>query len=566
MPRKLKLFGFIVILAAVVLAYTSILNDSLIVDEIPHVGSGYSYVDAYEYRLNPEHPPLAKDLSGWMMKGFLDINDQPAYSSAFWETDVNGQWDFGRRLVYNSGNDADAITRTVKIPMLLFFVLAGILVFRWTYEYYGSRAAVISIILFAFSPTILAHSRFVTTDVPALFGVVFASYFFFRYLKDRTRKNLVVAGLVFGVAQLLKFSVFLLVPYFLFVAVAFAFLNKNWRVVFATVLIMAIGFLAVVWPWYGWHSINHSPERQRADTAELLKTYGNRLFADPVVYLSDKPLVRGLAQYGLGLLMVNQRVIGGNTVYFLGNVERFGNPIYFPVVYFLKESLAYWILAILALIYLVRKRTEFNVKKYFFEIMMAFWIIGYWIVSIQGSLNIGVRHLLPVYPFTIILMSGLLGNFFKKNVKPKIFLLIGLLGWYVYETVHIHPFYLTYFNQVAGGPSGGHRHVVDSNLDWGQDLKRLSIWVEENNIRNLNLDYFGWADQSYYLDDFKWISSTDFRSREDFLRANPGGGYLAVSASFYMGSRGEPEKSYAWLDEFEPVTVIGNSIFVWKFE
>lgn len=571
MSKQLKIFAFVIISVATILAYTSIWNDSLIVDEIPHVGSGYSYVTTQDYRLNPEHPPLAKDLAGWMMSLFLDVDGEPAYQSTYWTDDVNGQWNFGRKLIYNSGNDVDAIVRTVKIPMLLFFVLSAIYVFKWTRELYGDKAGKIALVLFAFSPTVIANSRFVTTDIPALFGVLLASYYFFKYLKDSNRKNLIIAGVAFGIAQLLKFSVFLLVPYFLLIALIYIFVKKDWKVFLMTILIMVIGFIGVVWPWYGWHVQNYDPVRQHSDTEALLATYGNRNFADPVVFLSDKPYVRGLAQYGLGLLMVNQRVIGGNTVYFLGKVERFGNALYFPIVYFIKESLAFWGLLAIALFYLFRQ-AKFKAsiwrwtKEHFIESMMIVWLIIYWTVSIRGSLNIGVRHLLPVYPFTIILTAGLLAGFLKKNAKPKLLIIAGLLGWYVFETVHIHPFYLTYFNQVAGGPSGGHRLVVDSNLDWGQDLKRLAHWVEDNNVKNIHLDYFGWADQSYYLgSNFIWTRSTDFKSKEDFLRANPDGGYLAVSASFYMGTRGEPDKGYAWLDEFEPVTVIGNSIFVWKF-
>ena len=200
---------------------------------------------------------------------------------------------------------------------------------------------------------------------------------------------------------------------------------------------------------------------------------------------------------------------------------------------------------------------------------MLLWLAIYWYVSIQANLNIGVRHLLPTYGFVFILLAGQLtaiGNRLK-NTKFKIYslLLIALLGWYVYETVSVHPYYLTYFNQVAGGPSGGHLYAVDSNLDWGQDLKRLSTWVEENDIDEIHLDYFGWADQGYYLKDkLVWINAGTYKDTQDFLAKNPGGGYIAVSASFYMGSRGDPVNNYIWLDIYEPVATIGNSIFVWE--
>ena len=96
-------------------------------------------------------------------------------------------------------------------------------------------------------------------------------------------------------------------------------------------------------------------------------------------------------------------------------------------------------------------------------------------------------------------------------------------------------------------------------------MKRLTTWVEENGVDKIHLDYFGWADQKYYLKDkLVWINAGTYKNARDFLTQNPDGGYIAVSASFYMGSREKPETSYAWLDSYKPRVVIGNSIFVWE--
>ena len=107
--------------------------------------------------------------------------------------------------------------------------------------------------------------------------------------------------------------------------------------------------------------------------------------------------------------------------------------------------------------------------------------------------------------------------------------------------------------------------MVYSYLDWGLDLKRLSQWVEENNIDKIHLDYFGWADPEYYLGDKRiWLWAGKYTSTEEFLTENPKGGYIAVSMTFFMGSRENPETSYVWLESYEPVANIGNSIWVWK--
>jgi len=569
------------------LAITSLWNDSFIVDEIPHVGAGYSYIAKGDYRLNPEHPPLAKDLAGLTLS-LLAIN-QSAFSTQYWTTDINGQWNFGRTLIYNPTNNVDVIARTAKMTMLIFFVLSAWIISRWTRELYGSKkASLLALLLFAFSPTVIAHSRFVTTDVPALFGVLLGTYFFIKFLQKQGFWNFWIAALAFGIAQLTKFSVVLLAPLFVLMVVAWCVANfhsfRSSAVLFIrSLILMAAGVILVVWPVYALHTMNYPPEKQKSDAQSNLASYGNRLFADPVIWASDKPVIRPLAQYATGILMVNQRSIGGNMTFFLGEVRNHAWKKYFPVVYGIKEPLAFWGLVIIVLLYLVTKAQSLisnleSLKKWlrnhFVEFSMMLWIVMYWYLSVRANLNIGVRHLLPTYGFVFILLAGQLtavGNRLKaighnKKLKAYNLLLIALFSWYVIENIQVYPYYLTYFNQLAGGPSGGYRYVVDSNLDWGQDLKRLSDWVEKNNISKIYFDYFGWADQNYYLKDkFVWINSEKYAGAKEFLAENPNGGYIAVSASFYMGSREKPETSYAWLDAYKPIATIGNSIFIWKF-
>lgn len=584
---KFWLITILIISISLVLAITSFWNDSLIVDEIPHVGSGYGYVKALDYRLNPEHPPLAKALATIPLL-FINLK-QDAFQTKFWVQDINGQWDFGRFLIFQSNNDANLITKAVKLPVLIFFVLSAVLTALWTKNLYGRFAGLVALTLFAFSPTVMAHSRFVTTDVPALFGVLLATYFFIKYFETPKRKNLWLAGITFGIAILTKFSTFLLVPYFLVLALVSGLSGKNKILnirykILNTLLIFAIGFVLIVWPVYYLFTFNYPAERQVADTEFILDSFGNRTLAEINIWIADKPIIRALGEYMLGLLMVGQRAVGGNTTYFLGEVSAEGWKYYFPVVYALKEPLTWWILVIIALVYLAWQvnwvknpakiwRGSLNfIERHFAEFAMILWVIIYWSSSIYGNLNIGVRHLLPVYPFAIILVSGqlsrmrnILKNHSKKILLSTFYLLLSiLLGWYVAENIRVWPYYLTYFNQLAGGPSGGYRYVVDSNLDWGQDLKRLNQWVEKNNIDEIYLDYFGWSDPAYYLGPkFQWLTAGQYKNAQDFINKT-GGGYLAVSATFYMGSRENLKTSYIWLQRYEPVAVIGNSIWVWE--
>lgn len=589
----------IVVAIAVLLAAASNIGDTLIVDEIPHIGAGYSYVSRGDMRLNPEHPPLAKAMAGLAI---LPITDGTvAFESSHWTEQVNGQWNFGRLLIFNSGNDADWITLLARLPMLLFLILTAAVLWRWASSRYGETAALIAVILLAFSPTVLAHSRFVTTDMPAAWGVLIATFFFIRYLRIPSRRSFLLASVALGLALLTKFSTVLLLPFFFLMAILWAFSERHGRLKGSlkptlrwagrSILVMATGFVLIVWPVYFAVTHNYPIERQVRDTADITADDGFTPGVVVVNWLAQRPVLRAAGHYGLGLMMVAQRSVGGNTIYWMGNVVKSAGFWYFPIVYFLKESLAWWILAALAVgTLVVRSRREHAhahkprknewLTDHFDELAMLLWLAIYWGFSVTSTLNIGVRHLLPVYPFTILLVSGRLGavldwlkRYDKVRLKWASSIMAVLLGWYVFESAAVFPHMLTYFNQFAGGPSGGYRYVVDSNLDWGQDARRLASYMNANGIQDVSLDYFGWADPSYYLPGrIVWTTVGQFTSSRDFVQNNRSNGWIAVSATFLQNSNGfktfdrDDKKNYHWLTLYEPEAVIGNSIFLWNIK
>jgi hypothetical protein len=277
--------------------------------------------------------------------------------------------------------------------------------------------------------------------------------------------------------------------------------------------------------------------------------------------------------------MVFQRATGGNTTYFLGDVTNKGWHHYFPTVYAIKTPLALQVLTILALLFLVwparhRKSARTSkLKKYFPEIAMLIFLAIYWGFSIASNLNIGVRHVLPAFPFIYLLLAGQFHRFFsfihkKKKLVTGCQLLVAFLFiWYALSSLSAFPYYLTHFNELVGGNKNGYKYVTDSNLDWGQDLKRLAKWVDENDIGKIKIDYFGGATIKYYLGDKyePWHGNADPKDAK--------GSWLAVSATFLQQGRATATKGwphsttyYSWLNDYEPVTVIGNSIFIFYID
>src|SRR3989344_762560 len=542
-----------------VLMFFSSVGESAIMDELAHIPAGYSYLTQKDYRLNPEHPPLAKDLAAFPLL-FLNLNFPTDVKA--WTEDINGQWDMGRIFLYESGNNPDRILFWSRLPLMLLAVFFGFLLFLWSRRLYGDKVGLMTLVLFAFSPTFIAHSRYVTTDLGAAFGFFVGIVFFIRFLERQNAKRLLFAGFVLGLALLLKFSLALLIPLYALLAALWLFLNnfeelklpETRRRALKSTITQGFGLFfklcaifiiagAIITAVYQYHVWNYPEERQLGDTAFLLSSFGFKPAAGAVLWMVEKPVLRPLAEYLLGFLMVLQRAEGGNTTYFLGEVSAAGWPHYFPTAYLFKETLPVLILMFLALGVAVRSVFKAGEKSFavavewmrdnFVLTSSIVFVAVYWLYSIQSPLNIGVRHVLPTFPFIYFLVSRELvrwmriyefpepqnfGEWFKaayeRYVKalPKYLFTAFVLSWLVLGALSAYPGYLSYYNEFAGGTKNGYKLIVDSNYDWGQDLKKLRDFVRENGVESIAVDYFGGGSPEYELGD-KFVPWQSFRGQ-----------------------------------------------------
>ncbi|MBI4479434.1 MAG: glycosyltransferase family 39 protein [Acidobacteria bacterium] len=576
------------------LMFASAWNDTIIHDETAHLAAGYSYLRKADYRFNPEHPPLMKDLGALPL---LFMNLRPPWNDKSWTEDPYGQWTLGSQLLYNSGGNPDTITRAIKAPMILFTVALGGVLFWWTRKQFGAAAALLALFFYVFSPTFLAHGRFVTTDVGAAAGFFIGTIAYLRFLKNPSWTNVLLAGLAMGFAFLTKFSAVLLVPAAFLLALVWALVHPERRLrltglVGYLALTTAVFVIAVltIYPVYLHHTWNYPPERQRADTLNIItmsEMHGE--LKGGVLWASDKPLLRPWSEYGLGMLLTFKRSKVGNQPFFLGEIFSAGQRFYFPFVYFVKEPLALHLLTLLALAFGISRCLQPSYRRewlaaHFTEIAFLLVIAVYWLAAINSHLNIGVRHLLPAFPFVYMLVANELATrdrhlagqaeSFPTDVPGTAshaaparraaalrgfrLMLGALLAWQAVSVLRAHPAYLAYFNELAGGPDGGWQYVVDSNIDWGQDLMRLGEFVERQEITEIHLDYFGAADAAYYLKEkFRGMGSCDA----------PVKGWVAVSAMWYADSRRKPECDYRrWLPIDKLSAKIGYSIFVFHID
>ncbi len=578
----LWIFVLCITLALGVLAFWSSFGDSLTVDESPHIVAGYSYVVEGDYRLNPEHPPLLKLLSGISIWIGDKLTSQDIYfpnNIPSWTEKVNAQWDMGYAFLFKSGNDANTVIWWARLPTILILLL-GVIYIAYSVNYHtnSKNIAIISSILYAFSPNVIAHGRLVTTDLIASLAFLVVIDFWIRYLKHPNWKHIFYLTLSIGFAFLSKFSTILLIPLLFLTGISYIFikywqdkklLSKNF-ILIRDFIIIGLGVFFIINLFYFITMRNMSIDTQLVLIKESFPQENqiSDLTKQTLSQIIQTPGLRYFGHYLLGQAMVVQRVGGGNTTFLLGEFTNKSFIEYFPLSYLLKENLVI-ILSLITisltfiggLIYAFKAK-NINLKSKILDnwyiVTIVTMIIIYWIISIKGNLNLGIRHILPAVILTYIVIAFGIVKLLIPLKFSRLILSI-FLSWYVVSTILTYPNYISNLNILAG-QNQGYQIFTDSNLDWGQDLKRLSNWTKQKNIDTLYIDYFGTGDVNYYLPDTRIIpvKSTD----------GPQIGYTAISATMFQDSfynkRVKPEyQEYWWLKWKKPDYTIGDSILIY---
>lgn len=589
------------VIAALLIAIMSILtiasawNESPIIDELAHIPAGYSYVKYQDYRLNPEHPPLPKILAG---AALLPLNPNFPTGEKAWTIDVNGQWDTGWRFFYSSGNDAETLIRAARMPMVILLIVLGIFMYSWTKKEYGPLAGLIALALFSFSPNFIAHGRYVTTDIAAVLGIVIGLYYFTKFLRVSSIKNALIAGVALGVAMVLKFSVFILYPFLVLCLILFVILNKKttfsflfkskkfWGRVASSVfgfLFLGIMSMCVVWAMYALVSLG-TPEDIGAKTIReimLGQVMGEGFMSNAVLYGKDLLLwmnsvtfFRPLAHFFLGIFMVIFRVGGGNNAFLVGEVTRQSWWYFYPIAFLIKTPIPTLLLLASAIGFswlpvqkIVKEKKDLSVvvNRHLGLIVLGFFAIVFFLIAVMGNLNLGIRHIAPIYPAIYMFIAAMLAKLFRQKNNKAGTIMRGIVGimviWLIAEAARIYPYYLAYFNNSIGSPDNAYKYLVDSNLDWGQDLKRLNSYLEKNKIDTIHINYFGGGNLEYYLKGKAMPFNPDTDSVEP--------GWYAFSATpfqtQYNGIETAPEL-LKQLRQTSPDAQIGHSILLYYIE
>ena len=551
------------------LAVSSMRTTSAYYDETAHLPAGYTYLTLRDFRMNPEHPPLVKELAALPLL-LMDVRSRTGLPA--WQ--LGQEWEFGHRFLYQ-WNDADRLLFWGRLPVVALGCALAAAVFLWTRQRFGLRAGAMALFLCVLSPDVLAHGQIVTTDLAvALF--VFLSVIAFHSVTARvTVSRVLLAGLATGAALASKFSALVLVPILAGLAVVVAVSSRPLTVarpraepraftrtasrlgVLACVLV-AIGGIALVFVWatYAFHP-------RLANDAEAAASFDwsrvDRPGAATAVLRSIRAvgLLPDAYVYGLATVLRDAR----RPAFLLGRISDEGSWYYFAVTFLLKTPGA--LLALLALpLFGPREKNEQRRRlRVFLWVPVAIYVA----VTLAARINIGHRHLLPIYPFLFVAAgAGAARALEAGRARRAAVPMLGL--WYAVSVLSVHPHYLGYFNEVVGGPSQGWRYLVDSNVDWGQDLRELKKWTDAHGVSRLKLSYFGSADPTYYRIPCQMLPSKMHPDPPVIVRNIEAGDVVAVSVTNLHGMyfEGADRRLMHRLRALTPVDRVGYSILIFR--
>jgi Flp pilus assembly protein TadD len=521
---------------------TPIKQESATVDESVYLVAGYSYWHGYGFTIEPTHPPLAKIISAAPLL-FMDVKlskrTQELLNRRVGAGVARDNWSswpdvgpVGQEFVYGGANDADKILAAGRWMQVALTMLTGIVIHFWLRRLAGAMAGILGVALWALNPVTLAYGHLVLTDMGVTLMFVLAVWYFSIFLDRPSTGYAILCGLACGGALVMKFSAVLLAPILLTLLGLQAILKREWRGLGKYACVMAAAAGAVVLLVYApfWSPAPPLP----ADIATKIGVPTWFQVLRPILIPPD---------FFKGLALLAGHESAGHWAFLCGQWRSTGWWYYFPVTIAVKTPLPLLLLTIVGLVMWLR-----GLRRFSFQHAIP-WVAAlmYLVFAIIGNINIGVRHLLPMFALLAV------GTALQLSLRSRRVQLSGWLctGWLLVVTWRAYPYFIEYFNEVAGGSSNGYQWLVDSNLDWGQDVKRLKHFLDEQAMTNIDLAYFGPGGPiDYYGITGRRVTSGEAEGMHS--------GTLVVSATEFMSP------GWDWLRaSHEPVTRIGYTMFVY---
>jgi 4-amino-4-deoxy-L-arabinose transferase-like glycosyltransferase len=546
-----------------VLMATPIAEESATVDEPVYLMGGYALWHCYGFTYNVEAPPLAKLISAAPLLG-MDTHLSPTAQqilsrqvafkhTASWTGKVlpfreafpegHGAWYYlqlmegsglGADFLYCTGtNNADKLLAPARWMQVALTVLTGVAILFWLRRLAGGAASALGVALWSLNPLALAYGHLVLLDMGETLMFVLAAWSFAVFLDRPSEGRAALCGLACGGALSMKFTGIVLAPILFVLASLHAITRKAWPRYWRHLPVLGIAAAGVVLALYVPYWSPAPP--LTVDQATKIGVPAWFQILRPVLIPPD---------FFKGLAVQMMHEAAGHAGYLLGHWRTTGWWYYFPVALALKTPLPLLLLTAVGLLSWLT-----GLRRFSFQHAVP-WVAAlvYLLLAMAASINIGIRYVLPIFP---LLAVGAASQFALRAwwMRRGAWL---CAGWLLLVTCHAHPYFLEYFNEIARGPANGYRFLVDSNLDWGQDAKRLKQFLDQRGITNINLAYFGpgCAPEYYGVSDRR-VTADTARQIHD--------GWLVISATWLT----QPE--WDWLrTNHQPVARVGYTLFVYR--
>jgi len=466
-------------------------------DEANHLLGGVRSWKYGDFGTNPEHPPFAKLVAALPV---LRVPSPPAvrYTQYFKSENFSS----GAEFLYT--HDADGILWRSRAAISVFTFALALLVLAAGSEIFGPGTGLVALLIFVFEPNLLAHGAMITTDMAVaccFFAAVFAYY---RWRKHPTVWRIIVCGIAAGLALAAKHSGLFLLPVLLVLALidvlATSSVNKSgrndWRkdALHTAISLAVAGVIAyaILWAFYGFRY------QTRPGALVMVPTLGEYALSTHSA-LVDAVIPRLAAwhlfpeAYLFGLVDIADAA-KRDPMFLLGTDYATGHWFYFPIAFLIKSTLGFLAL-LLSAPFLNELWQAGKWRTTFYLLLPALMYFG---VSMASTMNIGIRHILPVYPFFVLIAAASAVSLARRR-SWGLYAAAALLLIHVVSSAHVFPNYLTYANEAWGGPTNSYRLLTDSNADWGQGLRAAKSYLDAHGIKDCWFAHYGWnVNPAYY--------------------------------------------------------------------
>jgi 4-amino-4-deoxy-L-arabinose transferase-like glycosyltransferase len=474
---KISAVVFLLLVLEFQLLY-SVKHESLTFDEGDHIFAGFMSLKHHDLGLNPEHPPLVKMIAAIPL---LRMNlHEPQLQNRYFKTE---SYLGGRDLIFQ--NDHETVIFRARMAASFFALLVALLAFLTAREMFSTGAGFIALVLIVFEPNFLAHGALVTTDTGAAASLLASIYAFYRYVKSPSWGRVVVLGLAAGLFFIVKHSAVLLPPMLFLLAITELLrrrhpgdetrLHHAARLAGAIVVAGVIA-VAVMWVCYGFRYSARPAGSQLNPPLE--STLGNlhSTEAKAITLMARWKLLPESWLYGLADV---RSVANTWPSYMFGKIYAHGVWFYFPVAFVIKGTLTTLIFLPLIVYAVATGKLRGWREILFLSLPPAF----YFCISMTSSLNIGVRHILLVFIFVLVLAGGAAWSLIR-NDRRWTWPIAALVLFHVVSSFRAFPTsYIPYANEFWGGSANIHKYLTDSTTDWGQQLKAVKRYVDERGIK-----------------------------------------------------------------------------------